>query len=401
MNVTSLLPQTNRLPALDVLRGIAVLGILIMNMQSFSMISAAYLNPTAFGDLTGINRTVWILSHILADQKFISIFSMLFGAGIVLFSESIEDKGYRPARFYYRRLFWIFTIGLIHAYIFWQGDVLVPYAICGALAFLFRRISPWTLIALGAIIFTIPVFNYWIFGNSISMWPPEAVRGIQHTWAPSQIAIDAEIASLQGGISDQLLWRIPETFKMETFIFLILLGWRILAMMMIGMALYRLEFVTGTLSKKTYLISALITFILGFGLIIHGLKLNFDNGWTMEYSMFFGSLWNYIGSAFVAIGYISVLMLILKNIKFGVMANVGRLAFTNYLLTTILCGFIFYGHGLGKFGTVDRWEQAIYIVVIWCFLIAFSVIWSRKFYYGPVEWLWRYLTYGNKPAFRK
>jgi len=401
MNVTSLLPQQNRIPALDVLRGMAVLGILIMNIQSFSMISAAYLNPAAFGDLTGVNRTVRVLSHIFADQKFLSIFSMLFGAGIILFSESIEDKGYRPARFYYKRLFWLFTIGLIHGYVFWHGDILVPYAVCGALAFLFRRISPWSLLALGTIILTIPAFNYWIFGNSISMWPPEALKGLQNSWAPSQIAIDAEIASLQGGISEQLLWRIPETFKMETFVFLVLLGWRILAMMMIGMALSRLEFITGALDKKIYLITALITFILGFGLIIHGLKLNFNNGWTMEYSMFFGSLWNYMGSAFVAVGYISVVMLLLKHIKLGVLADVGKLAFSNYLLTTLLCGFIFYGHGLGKFGQVERWEQAIYIVGIWCFLIVLSIIWSRKYYYGPIEWLWRYLTYGNKPVFRK
>ncbi|MDZ7606288.1 MAG: DUF418 domain-containing protein [Cyclobacteriaceae bacterium] len=108
-----------------------------------------------------------------------------------------------------------------------------------------------------------------------------------------------------------------------------------------------------------------------------------------------------MGSAFVAIGYISVVMVLLKSIKMGALAAVGRLAFTNYLLTTLLCGFVFYGHGLGKFGQVERWEQAIYVVGIWCFLIVFSLIWSRKFYYGPVEWFWRYLTYGNKPAFRK
>ncbi|MDZ7606287.1 MAG: hypothetical protein U5K79_12035 [Cyclobacteriaceae bacterium] len=247
------------------------------------MISAAYLNPAAYGGLNGVNRTVWVLSHILADQKFLSIFSMLFGAGIVLFSESIEDRAYRPARFYYKRLFWLFTIGLIHAYVFWHGDILVPYAVCGALAFLFRRISPWALLAIGAIILTVPALNYWIFGSSISMWPPEAVKSLQNSWAPSQMTIDAEVASLQGGISEQLLWRIPETFKMETFVFLVLLGWRILAMMMIGMALYRLEFITGALDRKTYLITAIVTFIIGFGLIIHGVKANFNNGWSMEY----------------------------------------------------------------------------------------------------------------------
>ncbi|MCK5699567.1 MAG: DUF418 domain-containing protein, partial [Cyclobacteriaceae bacterium] len=106
---TSLIPHTSRIQSLDILRGVAVLGILIMNIQSFSMISAAYLNPTAFGDLTGINKTTWIISHFLADQKFMAIFSMLFGAGIILFSDYAESRGYLPTRFYYRRLFWLFT----------------------------------------------------------------------------------------------------------------------------------------------------------------------------------------------------------------------------------------------------------------------------------------------------
>jgi uncharacterized protein len=245
------------------------------------------------------------------------------------------------------------------------------------------------------------MFNYWIFGNSMSMWPPEAVKGLENTWAPSQTAIDAEIAALQGGLSEQLIWRIPETFKMETFIFLILLGWRIFAMMMVGMALFRLGFITGQLEKKTYLITAAITIPVGVGLIIHGLKMNFNANWSMEYSMFFGSLWNYAGSAFVALGYIALMMLALKVFQLKILGLVGKLAFTNYLLTTLICGFIFYGHGFGRFGQVERWEQVIYVLAIWCILVVFSLLWSRKFYYGPVEWLWRYLTYDNKPVFRK
>jgi len=85
----------------------------------------------------------------------------------------------------------------------------------------------------------------------------------------------------------------------------------------------------------------------------------------------------------------------------SVFASVGKFAFTNYLLTTLICGFIFYGHGLGKFGVVERWQQILYVLGVWTFLILFSIVWSRKYYYGPVEWLWRYLTYGNKPVFRK
>ncbi|MCK5211045.1 MAG: hypothetical protein KAQ79_23610, partial [Cyclobacteriaceae bacterium] len=183
MNKTSLLPNLDRIQSIDILRGVAVFGILIMNIQSFSMISAAYINPSAYGDLNGMNKTVWMLSHVLADQKFMTIFSMLFGAGILLFSESIEQKGYIAARFYYRRLFWLFTIGLIHGYVFWHGDILVAYAACGALAFLFRKLSPWVLISIGLMIFFIPSFNYWLFGTSMEMWPPEAVSSVNNTWA--------------------------------------------------------------------------------------------------------------------------------------------------------------------------------------------------------------------------
>ena len=156
MNKTSLLPQPDRIQSLDILRGVAVLGILIMNIQSFSMISASYINPAAYGELSGMNKTVWMLSHVLADQKFLSIFSILFGAGILLFSDRVEQRGYLPARFYYNRLVWLFSIGLIHGYIFWHGDILVAYAACGALVFLFRRKYPGVLLAHGLIIFKLP-----------------------------------------------------------------------------------------------------------------------------------------------------------------------------------------------------------------------------------------------------
>lgn len=401
MNKTSLLPQPYRIQSLDILRGVAVLGILIMNIQSFSMISAAYINPAAYGELSGINKTVWMLSHVLADQKFLSIFSLLFGAGILLFSERVEQKGYLPARFYYRRLFWLFTIGLIHGYVFWHGDILVAYAACGALAFLFRRISPWVLLSLGLIIFTVPSFNYWLFGKSMEMWPPEAIVGLSDSWAPGQEAINKEIAALRGGMGEQLIWRIPETFKMQTFVFLIWYSWRAFAMMLIGMSFYKLGILSGNLSRKFYAILAAATLPLGILLIMTGINKNFAAGWTVEYSMFFGWQWNYIGSLFVAIGYMAIVMLSSKVIRMGLLAKVGKLAFTNYLLMTLICTTIFYGHGFGLFASIERGQQLMIVVAIWAVLVLFSYFWLKRFYYGPAEWLWRYLTYGNKPDFKK
>ena len=401
MKKTSLFPRTERILSLDIIRGVAVLGILIMNIQSFSMISAAYLNPTAYGDLTGGNKVIWIISHALADQKFLSIFSMLFGVGILLFSDSVESKGYRPARFYYRRLFWLFTFGLIHGYIFWHGDILVAYAVCGALAFLFRKLSPWVLLILGGIIVTIPAFNYWLFGQSMSMWPAEAIEGINATWAPGAAEIDRELTALKGGLVDQLIWRIPETFKMETFIFLIWMGWRAFAMMLFGMAFFKLGVFSIGLSKKFYVYSALVTLPIGYLLIAHGISKNFEANWSVEYSMFFGSQWNYLGSIFVAFGYVALTMLLTKYFRLGLLAKVGKMALTNYLLMTIISTFIFYGHGFGLIGSVDRSGQIIYVLSIWGFLLIFSWIWQKYFLFGPAEWVWRYLTYGNRPDFKR
>lgn len=397
MNNTSLRPRAARLESIDVIRGFALLGILIMNIQSFSMISAAYLNPTAYGDLNGINRTVWVLSHLLADQKFLSLFSMLFGVGIILFSDNIKARGYLPARFFYRRLFWLFTFGLIHGYLLWHGDILVAYAVCGALAFLFRRLNAYVLLSIGLVFFFIPSFNYYLFGKSLEMWPPEALENLRTMWAPGAEVIRSEVQALTGSLSEQLVWRIPETFKMETFIFVIYMGWRAFACMLIGMALYRLGFFEKTLSKRTYWIMTLAGLGLGAFLIYTGIRRNFAADWTVEYSMFFGWQWNYYGSLLMALGYAAMLMIVVRFVRLQLLAKVGRMAFTNYILTTLIGTFLFYGHGLGLFGQVERWHQMLIVVAIWTVLLLFSWLWLKKYRYGPLEWLWRYLTYGNKP----
>ena len=147
---------TERIISIDVLRGVAVLGILIMNIQSFSMIGAAYINPTAYGDLTGLNKWVWIFSHMFDDDKVMSIFSMLFGAGVIIFTSRALDKSRRAGPLHYRRIFWLFVFGMIHAYLIWYGDILVAYSLCGALVFVFRKLKPKTLILISIAFFYCP-----------------------------------------------------------------------------------------------------------------------------------------------------------------------------------------------------------------------------------------------------
>ena len=145
-----------RIASLDVLRGVALLGILPMNIQAFSMISAAYINPTVYGDFHGANYWVWFLCHLLADEKFMTIFSMLFGAGIFLMTSHIEAAGRKSAVLHYRRMGWLILFGLLHAYLLWYGDILVNYGLRGLLAYGYRKATPRKLIIYGIVLLRWP-----------------------------------------------------------------------------------------------------------------------------------------------------------------------------------------------------------------------------------------------------
>src|SRR5712692_3063027 len=169
------IPEPERIASLDVLRGLAVLGILVMNIQSFAMIEAAYSNPTAFGDLKGANYLVWLLSHVLADQKFMTIFAMLFGAGIVLMTGRREKAGLRTAAVHYRRMGALALFGILHAYVFWYGDILFSYALCGMLVYLLRRLRPWLQLVLGTLCVAGPSMLL-LIGGMVLAWISSSPR---------------------------------------------------------------------------------------------------------------------------------------------------------------------------------------------------------------------------------
>lgn len=388
---------SERILSLDVLRGFAILGILIMNIQSFSMIETAYINPAAFGDLTGLNKWVWILSHVFADSKFMTLFSILFGAGILLFANKIESKGFKPAGLHYSRTFWLLIIGLIHAYFIWYGDILVTYALCAFIIFLLRNFTPKRLLVIGIIVFLIPSLIYLFFGWSMQYWPQEAIDNSMVSWFPAQNLIDQEIAAYQGSWMDQMSHRIPAAIFLQTFIFLMWHGWRAAGLMLIGMALFKWGVLTAQKSNRFYIKLSIPGFVIGFLLVIWGIVKNFAVNWSFDFSMFLGWQFNYWGSVFVALGYIGVIMLVSKSEFFEKitrpLAAVGRTALTNYLAQTIICTLIFYGHGLGLFARVERKEQVLFIIGIWLFQLIISTAWLQRFRFGPAEWIWRSLTY--------
>jgi len=394
-----------RIVSLDVLRGVAILGILLMNIQSFSMVGAAYFNPTAYGDLTGLNRVVWQLSHLLADTKFISIFSMLFGAGIVLFSSKLEGRGLRPGPVHYRRTFWLLIIGLCHGFLMWPGDILAVYALVGFLVYLFWRRSAPALFITGVVAMAVVIPIYLGASYSIQYWPPEVVAQMESFWSPSAEEVAAEVAGYGGSWLEQMPYRTREMTAMLSNSFFFYMLWRVGGMMLVGMGLFKWGVLSAQRSRRFYAVAAVVGLALGYLLIYRGIVLRFADGWSMAYGFFAGSIWNYVGSAFVAWGYIALVMLCVKS---GVLrllqrwlANAGRMAFTNYLLQTVICTTIFFGHGFGLFGQVSRAVQLLVVLAVWIFELWFSTLWLARFRFGPAEWFWRTLTYFKPQPMRR
>jgi uncharacterized protein len=389
-------PPSQRLASLDVLRGAALLGILVINIQSFAMIEAAYLNPTAYGDLAGVNRWVWILSHVLGDMKFMTLFSVLFGAGIVLITTRAGAKGRGAATLHYRRTFWLLLFGLTHAYLLWYGDILVAYALCAVPAFLVQRVRPTRLLAAGVLLISVPSGLYLLFGGVMQV-SPQAVADSMSSWRPGAEKVAAEVAAYRGGWLEQMACRIPSALVMQTFVYLIMIGWRAGGLMLIGMALFKWGVLSGQRSPRFYLRGLVLGYGLGFPIVVAGVVSNFRAGWALEYSMFLGWQFNYWGSLLVALGHLSAVILLVKANLVPRLANrlaaVGRMALTNYLLQTVICTTLFYGHGLGLFGQVERWGQALVVLGVWLVQLALSPVWLRHLRFGPAEWLWRSLTY--------
>ncbi|HLE80238.1 MAG TPA: DUF418 domain-containing protein [Dehalococcoidia bacterium] len=398
--------ESERIGSLDVLRGFAVLSILVMNIQSFSMPFSAYINPTVYGDLTGANRWVWVLSHVLADQKFMTIFSMLFGAGIALLTSRVETRGSSAGRVHYRRILWLLFFGLLHAYLLWYGDILVLYAVCGLVAYAFRKLQPSRLLLVGALVIALPSAFYLFSGWSMPYWPQEGVAQLERdTWNPPPEEIAREVATYRGGWWGQMEHRAPAALEFQTFLTLIWGFWRAGGLMLVGMGLFKLGVFSAQRSAGFYLGLVAAAVLVGIPVVSYGVRRNFAANWDIHYSFFLGSQYNYWGSIVVSLGYVGLVMLACRKPALGWLtrpfAAVGRMAFTNYLLQTLICTTIFYGHGLGLFGEVERVGQIAVVAGVWAAELILSPLWLRYFQMGPFEWLWRSLTYGRWQPFRR
>jgi uncharacterized protein len=390
--------EKERIVSIDVLRGFALLGILPMNIQYFSMISAAYWNPTAYGDLHGANFWVWLLSHVLADEKFMTIFSMLFGAGILLMTSHVEAAGKPSAALHYRRMGWLILFGLAHAYLLWSGDILVAYGMCGLLVYLCRRFRPRTLLVMGVLAIAVASASMMAYGLWSQHWSSGQLQAArEQLWMPTPAMSAKEIAAYRGNWTAQMSFRVPDSLQMETVFFVAFTFWRVTGLMLVGMALFKLGVLGAKKPPSRYWTMIAFGLLIGVPITLYGTYRDFATGWDFHYSFFYGMQFNYWASLLVSLGWVGAIMLA-SNATALVsltrrLAAVGRMAFTNYIMHTVVCTTLFYGHGLGLIGKMSRVEQFAIVLVIWAVQLVVSPIWLRYFLFGPLEWLWRSLTY--------
>ena len=394
-----------RIASLDVLRGFAVLGILAMNIQSFAMVGAAYFTPIAFGDLGGLNYWVWRLSDLLANMKFVTLFSMLFGAGVLLMAERAEAAGLRAGRLHYRRTAALLLFGLMHAYLLWSGDILVAYALCGSLVFLFRFMPARALLISGLVFLGIGSGLLLVSGLTAPHWSAEELTEFQDEQLPPPSTIAAELADYRSGLGGVFRRRASESFEMHAFAFPFYMFWRGMGCMLIGMALLRWGVLGGRRSAATYRLLLGAGLLIGLPLVNWGTRLKIAAQWEAIPSFFVYSAFNYWGSVVVALGWIGAIVLLTRS-RFwrplvDRLAACGRMAFSNYIGQTLLCTTLFYGYGLGLFGSVSRVGQAGIVLVIWALQLIVSPLWLARFRFGPLEWLWRSLTYGSRQRMRR
>jgi len=384
----------NRVHSLDLLRGFAVLGILIMNITSFSQISMAYMNPTIGAGLEGYNQYFHGFNYIFADTRFMSIFSMLFGAGVVLFTQRIEAKGERVAALHYKRMFWLLLFGLIHAYFIWIGDILVAYSICGSLVFFFRKKSIRKLFILAVILFLIPISLNFITYYGMPADELESTFAFFHP-TPEQIA--SQTQAMRGSYLEQMPLRVEEAIQIQTLVFMIEMFWRASATMLLGMILYRKGILSAEKSAVYYKKLMWLGFVPGLILSGIGLRHAYASEWNAGYVMNIGANYKFISGLFMALGYIGLVIWCYKKGIFKKFQDrlqaAGRMAFTNYIGMSVICTLIFNGHGLGLFGSFDRLEQFLIVISVWVLILILSPLVLKNYRFGPLEWLWRKLTY--------
>ena len=418
--------EKERIESLDVLRGFALLGILLLNILGFGLVATVFVEPGIYiSSFKGSDFLAWAMIELTSEGVMRALFSILFGAGVVLFVSGIRAKS---GWLHYRRTFWLLMFGLFDAYILlWSGDILVTYAVCGAILWLIRDWSPKRLMISSVVLVSLGVLQSvaWKAGLEASreasqLLESESMSGVQvdpeiQEWAQGWKEFESSLsdeASIQKEVNARgqsyltafkfNLTKVNEMILVALPFFLILDA---LMMMVIGMALYKYGILEGRRESGFYMRMMIAGFLIGLVFNAYEIWLSVSSKMDVVEANFLFR-WSYhLGRLSMALGYLGLILWMIKSNWIeslrARLAAVGRMALTNYLMHSFFALLIFSGAGLGLIGKLSLVELYPIVLLIWIFQLALSPWWLERFYFGPVEWLWRWLTYLERPKMRR
>jgi uncharacterized protein len=426
---TSLTPlkAVDRIQSIDIMRGIVLFGILLMNINGMALANA-YGDPTVSGGATGWNLYTWIITNMLFEGTMRALFSLLFGAGMFILLDRLEKKGagIKAADIYFRRLMWLLLFGLIHAYlILWTGEILFAYSLIGFLVYTFRNMRPKKLILIALILFSVgTLWTYADYKSDVKFIEnvsiakqfktdgkplTDELKTAQIKWEELQKerspeAIAEYNSNMQKDYFSVVAFLAPINMHIETYYLYRYDVWDILSMMLLGIAFFKLKILSAEKSYTFYFLMATLGYLVGLTTnyfeVTYIMEQNFSK---LSFSK--ANITYDLGRAAVAIGHVGLIMLfckssILSKLK-KALGAVGKMALTNYVMHSVIAMFIFTGAGFGLFGTFQRHELLYIVFAIWVFQLIASPIWLKYHYFGPLEWLWRNLSYQKRHALRK
>jgi uncharacterized protein len=410
--------ESQRIESLDVLRGFALLGILLLNIVGFGLISTAYSNP-AEAMTSNADLYAWISVELFAEGAMRGLFSILFGAGVVLFVGGTDGRGAGP---HFKRNLWLLCFGLIDAYLLlWNGDILVNYALAGALLYFVRDVRASRLLSSAIALFVLLCAFYGVgqLGLSSTQQAAEQVASSEDVagldpglvsaaqqwdsfvsdFSLTEEARAQELIARKTSYLSALAWNAKKTNEMLSFVLPLYLFWDALVMMLLGMALYKYGVLQGDRSRGFYKLLMAGGFTVGLLVNASEVYRAVDADFALL-SVFAQMQFTYhIGRLGMALGYIGLLCLIMDaHFWSGLrrrLACVGRMALTNYLMHSLLAVFLFTGAGFALLDELTRAQLYGVVLAIWVLQLWLSPWWLQRFRFGPVEWLWRVLTYGK------
>ncbi len=368
--------ESERIVSLDLIRGVAVLGILLMNAVSFRFGSAPYLNLSAGGSETWLDWAVGIAGEVFVDQKFMGLFSLLFGAGMILFIDRASARGRRAVTLNLWRNALLLLMGIAHGLI-WEGDVLAAYALSSVFLVAMRKLPNRALVAAGVAAFALSI-GCALVAQNIANTTDASLAGL---WTPGEFPTDGVIGPLA------------------------LLGYflRALGLILIGAGLYRTGFMNGRLPARTYRLTAIWGLAVGLPLAAVGVAVTAAADYSREVA-FVGQIPNTLGTIPASLGYMSIIILWSNRVDSRLnrwLRDVGRMALTNYLAQTAL-GVLVLTMLLGDVDFVNRSAVLVFVFAVWALQLWWSQAWLGRFVYGPMEWLWRVATYRRgQPLWRR